>query len=399
MLIFVGCNKNNSSYTTLNEKNWDTFNKTQIEKLINTYGNASKDYNASKPPYVVFDWDNTSIFLDIEEATLKYQLENLIFGCNPDQLDTAIHIGIKDTVLKNSVTTFNDVAADIKNSYIWLYQNYKSFNRGGKLNLEEIRKYSDYKNFISKLRYLYEAVNETYSPEVAYPWVTYLFSGLDSTQVRKMTAETIRSQKKDSIGKITWESPETKDFSRQLSGKISVTFKNGLRLIPEMQELYDKFRNAGFDVWICSASFVDVVKEISSNPEFGYKNNDNHVLAMELERNEKGKIEPKFRKGYFQTQGKGKYLTIKKFLAGSTGKYGYSPVFIAGDSEGDQNMLCDFPIQLGLIINRQKGKGKLLGALSRSAVMDSARFLLQGRDEKKGTFTPNQGPVKFCEQN
>lgn len=62
--------------------------------------------------------------------------------------------------------------------------------------------------------------------------------------------------------------------------------KNGLRLQPEMQSLHAAFRHAGFDVWVCSASFVDVIKEISSNPAFGYDNPPERVLAMALGRDD-----------------------------------------------------------------------------------------------------------------
>lgn len=118
---------------------------------------------------------------------------------------------------------------------------------------------------------------------------------------------------------------------------------------------------------------------------------------MELERDSDEKILPVFRKGYFQTQHIGKFQTINKFLADSSGKYGYPPVFIAGDSEGDQEMLNNFTIKTGLIINRQKGKGNLLGQLSTRAVKsygsDTAVYLLQGRDDTKGQFISNQGNV------
>ncbi|MDR1269945.1 MAG: hypothetical protein LBK82_10500, partial [Planctomycetaceae bacterium] len=50
-------------------RNWDAFNHAQIEKLIKEYGNQNRNYDKTKPPYAVFDWDNTCIFLDIEEAT------------------------------------------------------------------------------------------------------------------------------------------------------------------------------------------------------------------------------------------------------------------------------------------------------------------------------------------
>ena len=381
--------------------NWDPFNKAQITKLINTYGKTGNSWNELKPPYVVFDWDNTSIFLDIQEATLIYQLENLVFGCTPDELDTMLQSGIAagalldDTNLAGERIAFENIAADIRESYTWLYQNYRQLGGGGSLPLDVVKKSLHYVNFIVKVRFLYDAVYNTFTAGVAYPWVTYLFAGLDSSLVRDMTYNTVIWQKSQPIEQVTWTSPGPVELPGQHAGQVRVSWKNGLRLVPEMQELYTMFREAGFDVWICSASFVDVVKEISSNPEFGYNNPASHVLAMELERDANGKILPVFRKGFDQTQGPGKTKAIIRFLAGPSGRYGYDPIFVAGDSEGDQYMLSDFKgMIIGLIINRFKGKGQILGDLTNQAVdsykKDSARYLLQGRDDKTGAFVPRQ---------
>ena len=53
----------------LADRSWDGFNKAQIEKFLATYGKGGPNYNPAKPPYAVFDWDNTMVFLDVEEAT------------------------------------------------------------------------------------------------------------------------------------------------------------------------------------------------------------------------------------------------------------------------------------------------------------------------------------------
>ena len=111
-----------------------------------------------------------------------------------------------------------------------------------------------------------------------------------------------------------------------------------------------------------------------------------------------------FRKDYFQTQGRGKTAAITRFLAGENGRYGYGPVLIAGDSEGDQDMLADFEdLKAGLIFNRLKGKEKLLGKLSENAVdsyqHNNATYLLQGRDENQGVLIPSQGTVLFGESS
>jgi phosphoserine phosphatase len=227
---------------------------------------------------------------------------------------------------------------------------------------------------------------------VAYPWVLYLFTGMNEQQVRQMVNETLAWQKTQPIEKVKWTSPASLPGK---AGVVSVSWKNGLRLMPEMQDIFQVFRNAGIDIWVCTASFVDVIKEVASNPAYGYNNPADRVIGMELQRDDKGVIQTEFRRGYVQTQQKGKTKAIERFLVS---KYGYGPIFVAGDSEGDMNMMQDFPdTKLVLIVNRLKGKD--IATLSKQAVdsygKPDAKVLLQGRNDNTGQFEPSQAHVKF----
>jgi phosphoserine phosphatase len=259
----------------------------------------------------------------------------------------------------------------------------------GKKSLAEVKQSPQYQDFTTKVRYLYEAIGDTFDHAVSYPWVLYLLTGLTEEQVRDLTAKTTEWQQSQPVQAVTWTSPASLPGK---AGVVSISWKNGMRLVPEMQDLIIKLRENGFDFWICSASFVDVVKEISSNPKFGYDNSDPRVIAMELERDAKGRIVTEFRKGYDQTQGPGKTKAIHRFLVS---KYGYGPLMIAGDSEGDQNMMNDFDsIKTVLIINRLRSPKNLIGQFSKIAVdtygKPDAKFLLQGRNDDKGVFVPSQ---------
>ncbi len=155
------------SQVRLAEGNWDAFNREQLDRMIATYGKFGPNYNPARPPYVVFDWDNTTIFLDIEEAALIYQLENLRFGATPEQLDKAIRTNIptKDFTqnFRNAAgqpINIDRIANDITRSYTWLYQNYVGMK--GDRPLQEIRQTPQYKDFIAKVRFLYEAIGDTF---------------------------------------------------------------------------------------------------------------------------------------------------------------------------------------------------------------------------------------------
>lgn len=65
--------------------NWDEFNSRKIDRLI-----QEAKQKPAHSLYAVFDFDNTTAFLDIEEATLIYQLENLKFSMKPEILKEII---------------------------------------------------------------------------------------------------------------------------------------------------------------------------------------------------------------------------------------------------------------------------------------------------------------------
>jgi len=395
-LFVLGCGKKAVEpppAKQLNQGQWDPFNRAQLNKLLAMYGDTSPTYNKDKKPYVVFDWDNTSIFLDVQEASLIYQLENLLFKMTPVQMNAAIRMGIGKDNFKDhnnaagQPVNIDTIAPDIVASYDWLYKNYKGLK--GRRSLEEVKQSPHYMAFITKVRYLYEAIGDTFDHAVSYPWVLYLLTGMTEKETRAMTVATVEWQLKQPIESVKWTTPAAMPGK---AGIVSVEWKNGLRLVPEMQDLYAKFRANGFDVWVCSASFVDMIKEISSNPKFGYNNSDQNVIAMELARDAKGVIQTKFREGYDQTQGPGKTKAIQRFLVS---KYGYGPLFIGSDSEGDQNMMVDFDsIKTVVIVNRLRSPKTIIGQKSKEAVdtygKPDAKYLLQGRDDNKGVFVPSQ---------
>lgn len=407
---FTGCQskqepaKKNETTTTSQSKdskqlqpgNWAPANYERITKLIKENGVDSSNYNKDKKPYIVVDWDNTTIYNDVEEATLVYQIENLAFKMTPDQFESVIKTTIpKDNFVEEcnnadgKPVNIDLIAQDLKSSYKYIYENYKGMK--GSKSLDEIHNTNEYKDFSAKLRYLYAAIGETFSADISYPWVCYLFTGMNEKEVRELSAASIEHHQKQKLQDITWTSP------KELSGKagvVSVTFHDGLRIQPESQNLYKTLIANGIDVYVCSASFIDVVKEFATNPKFGYDLPMENVYAMQLERDSNGVILPKFDAKYDQTQTKGKTLTIQKFLAS---KYGYGPIMICGDSDGDVAMASDFPeTQLVLIFNRLKGGdiGELCKKAAEQLGDPNAKYILQGRDENNGTLIKTEMTIK-----
>ncbi|WP_227591403.1 HAD family hydrolase [Acinetobacter shaoyimingii] len=385
--------------SALEKGNWDAFNYAQLNRLILEKGHQSPNYDPKRKPYVVFDFDNTSVFLDIEEASLIYQLENLNFKVTPAELNKIIRIGISE---QNFVEDYNNkagqpvsintIAPDIIESYTWLYQNYVGLK--GKKTLTQVKENPHYQNFITKMRYLYAAIGDTFDHDVSYPWVTYLFAGFKPEEVSHLALTAYQQQQKQAIGPVTWTSPES---LKGKAGAVSVTWENGLRPYKDVRNLYQAFMNNGFDVYVCSASFIDVIKGVATDKSIGFNVPKQNIYAMELKHDQNGRIKPVFNQDYYQTQGKGKTLTIQKFLVS---KYGYGPVFISGDSEGDQNMMQDFKdTEKVLIINRLRKPTSDVGKFSKLAVdtygQANAKYLLQGRDANTGEFIPSNKSLAF----
>ncbi|WP_244991603.1 haloacid dehalogenase-like hydrolase [Clostridium senegalense] len=407
----VGCGKNQNTETQENKNvasdvkkdevklqklNWSENNFNALNKLIEENGIKGKNYDENKKPYIVVDWDNTSIYNDVEEALLIYQLENLEFKMSPEELSKVLR---KDIPKDNFNEKCNNkdgqpvnidlIAEDIDSDYKFIYENYKGMK--GDKTLEDMKKTSEYKDFIAKTRYLYDSIGKTFSADISYPWVTYLFAGMNENEVKELAEKGIDNALNEKIGVKSLTSPE------ELPGKagvVSVSYNSGLRTLEEQQNLYNTLMENGIDVYVCSASFVDIVKTFASNPKYKYNVPEQNIMAMELQRKD-NVIVPEFKEGYDQTQGAGKTKTIKRFLASEKG---YGPILVAGDSAGDVAMLKDFEdTKIGLIINRLKDGeiGELSKLASESVGKEDAKYLLQGRDENTGTFRPSEKSIMF----
>ena len=180
VLSMSECSNGSKTGAKLNVLNWDTFNKARIEQTIDAHGKHSAGYNPDNPPYAVFDWDNTSIFLDIQEAVFAYQLQNLVFGATPEVLKEALE---KNIGTENFAPEYNNLAgesvnierisADIIESYTVLYNEYEGL--AGNKPLDQVAKSPHYAAFIAKTRYLYDAVGGTFDHAISYPWVPIKF--------------------------------------------------------------------------------------------------------------------------------------------------------------------------------------------------------------------------------
>ena len=379
---------------TLMIGNWAPATRARMQAVIDEWANKGR--------YVVFDFDNTSVIYDVEEALLIYQIENLRFKIAPDKLADVLATQIPDmnqkigTSVDGVEVTCAKLSADIVADYTWIYDNYKEFGKGDK-DLAYIHASNQYQDFAAKLRYMYTAVGDTFDSSVSYPWVTYLFAGMTPDEVYALATESHKYWA--AYGRYateTWTSPvETPGEA----GIITIGFNTGVTFTDELVDLYQTLMANGIDVYIISASFIDVIR--AANDAMGYNVPDDQVFAM---RNVL--VDGVYTNEYdynwggeglcAQTQGEGKSTTITNFIAP---KYdGAGPLMVFGDSSGDWNMMTDWmeagDTELGVIFNRyRKTSDPIWGGSTEAAEnigAEDARFVLQGRDENTGELRPSE---------
>lgn len=370
VMVFLIAISLNGLAANLDEGRWVPENKEILSKLI--------DDNKNQGNYVVFDWDYTSIYQDTQENLFRYQIDNLKFDMTPKEFAKAIR---KDIPLDNFAKGYENakgekinitkIGNDLDKRYAFLYENYI---KNKKMSLDEIKKTEEFKDFRGKLAFLYEAIGGTFSHDIAYPWVLYLFNGMTKEEVQKLAKEANDYGIGDKLGKYTIESS---DKLLGEAGKIVYEYKSGLRTQPEIANLFHEFQKNGIEVYIVSASLEDIVKVFASDKSYGYNLKPENVYGMRLEMN-KDKYLSQYKKGYPQTQTKGKVETINKFLKPKHG--GKDPILVAGDSGGDENMLTEYKGTKVLLLMKRKGK--------LDDVAKDKRALIQRRNEQTGLLVP-----------
>lgn len=385
-----------STPTQMITGNWAPATRARIQSII--------DGNANKGRYVVFDFDNTSVIFDVQEALLIYQVQNLMFKIDPKDMKAVLETGIPDlgkAIGKNADgrdVTVNDVVADLVSSYTWIYNNYKGMK--GAKDLNYIHASNQYQDFAAKIRFMYNNLGDYFDHAVSYPWITYLFTGMTPAEVQALAASSHKYWA--SYGRYaeeTWTSPP------ELPGKagvLSASFITGVTFTDELIDLYHTLAANGIDVYIISASPIDTI--LAANKGMGYGVPEDRVFAMRNKLDASGRYINEYdydwggEGKYAQTQGPGKSTIITNFIAP---KYnGAGPLMVFGDSAGDMNMMTDWmdkgDTQLGVLFNRYRKptSDPLTWNASVKAAEQigkaDARFVLQGRDENSGQLRPTE---------
>ena len=380
----------------LDTARWSPRNAARLQLLLDQYGHHSPSYRADRKPYAVFDWDNTCIMNDCEEALLMYQINHLQYKLTPDEFSQVLWRDVPDETFMADYKTVDgkpvrmaDIAADVVSDYRWLYASYQGL--AGSRNLEDVQASEQFKDFRAKLYFMYDAICDSFPLEVGYKWILYFYKNMSTAELQAMAMASNKAALGDGLRKVRYQSPET------LPGKAGVvadTHFHGIRVHEEIRGLMHTLRANGIDVYVSTASIDDVVRVFAGHADFGYGVPPENVIGLRLEM-DNGRYADRYLSGWHFNWGPGKTVGIRQHLQA---KKGYGPVLVAGDSDGDAWMLRDFAdTSVGLIVNRMK-KGEI-GADSQLAAQQlgqaQARFILQGRDEATGLMLPDEKSLKY----
>ena len=397
-LLLLSCNCREhelSSSDFLDRLNWSEKNFKVLNHLITDYGCRGRNYDKNKAPYAVFDWDQTCAHFDVEEALMRYQMFNLRYKMTKEQFRGLLKDdfnGVTKLSADHKNIMLADIDLDLVEDYSFIYDNF--IGTSGKKSIEEMRQTPQYKDFTARLLFLFDgyAATPEIGDEYALVWVIDLFTGFTPAEVKAMAGEAVSFELANRIGMETLQSPYG---LKTRSGNVSCSHRTGLRVIPEIQDLFSALQRNGIDVFIVSASYKPVVEAFSGTGAYGYNLPADHVIAMDLETGSDGKIIPRYKTGWVITFKHGKVEAINRKIKSQPGR-NQDPLLTAGDSDGDYAMFTEFPgTKLSLIWNRVKGGD--IGKLCWQAVDEMndpmPRYILQGRNENTGLAIPGSESI------
>lgn len=368
--------------TYFKQNNWEPFAYQRLNQLIHQYKN---DPDA----YVVFDFDNTSIIMDIEDNYMIYALDNLLYHLTPEDFHQMLLSGpFNFDLLINDQATVKDLADDIAEAYTYLYHNYIKLASNEKTPhlLAQIKLTPAFLDFQAKYRAYYLFTNRAFTRKPGEPWLNYHFSGQSKESYYQACLEMFPIMEQQPFKRHAFISATSGK-----AGGITSTYTSGLSMPQETKDLYRAFQENGIDVYIISASPIDIVR--AANDYYQLKVAADHLIAMEYPI-QNGLIQPMSLMQSFITKGPGKTEAIKKAIMPH--HHHREPIAVFGDSKGDYNMMLDFDtLEIAVLFNVLSDD--IIQEIVDKAIAtygeDNARYLLQGRNEQLGCLQPSQATL------
>ena len=354
LLAVARCGGDNQPATSVpldSAQIWYGDNAQRLNDFMARYGHAGADYDASRPPVAIFDWDNTTIKNDIGDATLFYML-NQDKILQPPNRNWRLTSPFLTTDAAAALNTACDASA--------LPGQPLKTSQSAACADEIFSIYDSSKTTTGKGAFAgfnYRRI------EPAYAWAVQLSAGYSAAEVSAIAESAIALNLANPVGTTQ-----------------SVGSKSGLsayiRVYDPIKDLIAKLQQNGFDVWVCSASAQNVVATFASRVNIA----PDHVIGVRQLSDESGKLTYNLQgcgdvpdgtndgAGHFTgnsviTYIDGKRCFINKVIWGDASAAAFTKtadvakrqLFAAGDSNTDVTFVRDASA-LKLIINRNKSE-------------------------------------------
>lgn len=371
--------------------NWEETLYQRLNQLIDTF-HASPNTPLHERAYVVFDFDNPSIYNDIEDHTTLYMTQQLAFRMTAEEFSSSLQAGPFDFNLPispefSSLTTLDFIQL-LTTDYCQLYTQYLSPSTSSRPSLSLLQRSPLFQRFYFHMRVFYTAFNQRYTRLAGQAWPAYFYQGYSSTDLFTLTQQALKWGSQLPLTYTSLTAPLLPSSTQN----FRPGFSQGLRLPLDILHLYQAFKAHQIEVYILSASPLPLVQ--AAVHYFGYPLATDHILAMKLQRDSTDHMQNRMAKGAFITQGKGKKEALDQLLKPLHRQK--LPIAFFGDSMGDYNLLQLGPqMKTAVLFNRYlKDNTQAFAQEAVRTYQDpSAIYFLQGRNEQTGQLYPSQSSL------
>lgn len=376
--------------TYFHQRNWEDFVYQRLNEII-------AKYRHDPDAYVVFDFDNTSCFMDIEDNFMIYLMEHLGYKLSPEEFHQVLTDDFFQKELASSFDarrpelTGENLAADIAEQYSYLYDHYISRSDKNEELLVSVKESPQYQTFRAKLRYFYTYVNTYFVRQPNKGWLTYLFAGHTVEELRQLAKASLKEALARPFEQVEFRSS---DQLPGRSGEVRAFFQSGLRFPQELVDLFQVLHRSQISVYIVSASPKELVQVAVE--EYGYHVPEDQIIGMVFQTSQEGKILPQMAPDSPITRGEGKTQAIQEVIMPR--HHRREPIAMFGDSLGDYHMMKTFKhADLNVLFNRLMNDNfrNLVEQAVQQYRQPQAQFVLQGRDDNQGCLRRSPESIPF----
>ncbi|MDK6233208.1 haloacid dehalogenase-like hydrolase [Aerococcus sp. UMB10185] len=345
----------------------------KLKDLITNYSHAGH--------YAVFDFDNTSVFNDIEDSLMMAMLDQFTYLLTPDDFCQTLSSGPFDyqkTFFNRPELSLTNLVQDLDTLYRELYHQ------------DDVKSQPAYASFAAKLRLFYNLINTHFDKVAGQTWPTYLFKSFLPEEFCQIGQAALQSNLQAPFDQVILQSSSDHPG---LAGPVQATFESGLNFPEEVHQLFACLTDHGIRPYIVSASprllvqMAVVLGDYAIAPE--------NIFGMEIACDANGRLTDQVAAGTYVTKSQGKVDCIQDLI--QPRHDGKDPLMVFGDSMGDYAMLTAFEgTQARVLFNRYQDNATQY--LVRTAQDPASTYFVQGRDENTGQLRPSQATIPLGSQ-